>query len=160
MSTDSVAQRFYAALAAHDWHTVGALYADDATFSDAVFTHLNAEQVRAMWHMLLTSGKDLTIVYEVLKDTPVEAQVRWTATYTFSRTGRKVVNVITGALQLRDGKVVSHVDDFDFHRWARQALGPVGLLLGWMRGFRAKVQAGAMERLEGYMHKLKGQAAS
>lgn len=157
MNTHSVAQRFYAALAARDWRTVGSLYADDAVFSDSVFTHLNAEQVRAMWHMLLTSSSDLAIVYEVLKDTPLEAQVRWTATYTFSRTGRKVVNVITGTLQLRDGKVIKHVDTFDFHRWARQALGPVGLMLGWLRGFRAKVQAGAMERLESFIKK--GQAS-
>ncbi len=157
MNTPSVAHRFYGALAARDWRTVGALYADEAVFSDAVFTHLNAVQVRAMWHMLLTGGKDLAVVYEVLKDTPTEAQVCWTATYTFSRTGRKVVNVITGTLQLREGKVIKHVDEFDFHRWARQALGPMGWLLGGLGGFRARVQAGAMARLEGFMEK--GQSA-
>lgn len=160
-SSVSVPHRFYDALASHDWRAMGALYADDAVFNDPVFTNLNAEQVRGMWHMLMTRGKDLSIVYHVLKDTPTEAQVRWTATYTFSRTGRRVVNVITATLRLRDGKIVRHDDDFDFHRWARQALGVPGLLLGWSDGFRAKVQAGAMSGLADFMKKVKaGPSAS
>jgi hypothetical protein len=31
----------------------------------------------------------------------------------------------------RDGKIAEHRDHFDLWRWARQALGSKGLLLGW-----------------------------
>ena len=153
----SVPRRFYSAFAARDWKTLGALYADDATFSDPAFADLNAEEVRAMWRMLLTRGKDLAVVYEVLKDTPNEAQARWTATYTFSQTGRKVKNVITATMQLRDGRIVRHVDVFDFHKWASQALGPVGMLLGWTGWLRGKVQGKAMASLRDFMSKLASQ---
>jgi hypothetical protein len=42
---------------------------------------------------------------------------------------------------------VTHVDRFVFWRWARQALGPVGLLLGWAPVLRARVQRGAAASL-------------
>ncbi|HRK56105.1 MAG TPA: nuclear transport factor 2 family protein [Burkholderiaceae bacterium] len=147
----SVVQRFYTALAAHDWRTANACYADDAVFGDEVFTHLNAQQVRAMWQMLLTRGKDLKVDYALLSQSPETARVRWTATYTFSQTGRKVVNVIDSTLVLRDGQIVRQHDVFNFPRWARQALGPVGLLLGWTDWLKRKVQKKAMASLEAFM---------
>ena len=113
-----------------------------------------------MWRMLISRGKDLAVVFEVLKDTPTEAQTRWTATYTFSQTGRKVTNVITATMQLRDGKIVRHTDVFDFYNWAAQALGPVGMLLGWSGWLRAKVQGKAMASLRDFMSKSGSQGQS
>jgi predicted ester cyclase len=40
-----------------------------------------------------------------------------------------------------------HRDQFSFHRWARQALGPVGLALGWTPLLRAAVRRKAAARL-------------
>ena len=53
----------------------------------------------------------------------------WIATYTF-RTGNQVVNDIHASFRFRDGKIVDHEDSFSFHKWARQALGPAGWVLG------------------------------
>jgi hypothetical protein len=53
------------------------------------------------------------------------------ATYLFSQTGRTVVNRIDAHFVFGDGKIVEHRDHFDLWRWARQALGGKGLLLGW-----------------------------
>ena len=53
----------------------------------------------------------------------------WIATYTFS-TGRPVVNDIHARFRFRDGLIVDHQDSFSFWRWARQALGPPGMILG------------------------------
>ena len=39
------------------------------------------------------------------------------ATYTFSATGRTVVNRIRARFDFRDGKIVRHVDSFDLWRW-------------------------------------------
>jgi len=80
MTTPTVPHRFYTALAARDWQTVGRLYADDARFDDPAFVGLDAAQVRAMWRMLLgRAGDDFRVSYEVLADTPEAARVRWTA---------------------------------------------------------------------------------
>jgi ketosteroid isomerase-like protein len=151
---DSVASRFYNAFAARDWRAMGALYADDAKFSDPSFVDLDANEVRAMWQMLVTRGTDLQLEHQVLDETAGAAQVRWTARYTFSQTGRSVVNNITAALQLRDGKIVRHLDVFDFHRWARQALGAPGLLLGWAPFFQRAVQKKARAGLQQFMQRL------
>jgi ketosteroid isomerase-like protein len=155
-----VPHQFYSAFAARDWKTMGALYADDARFTDPAFTDLDAGEVRAMWRMLISRGKDLAVIFEVLRDTPTEAHTRWTATYTFSQTGRKVVNVITATMQLRDGKIVRHTDVFDFHGWASQALGPVGMLLGGSGWLRGKVQGKAMASLRDFMSKSGSQGPS
>jgi ketosteroid isomerase-like protein len=149
-----VADSFYQAFAKRDWRAMGALYADDAIFSDPGFPKLSAAEVRAMWRMLITRGTDLKLEYRVLDETADAAQVRWTAHYTFSQTGRAVVNEITAAMTLRDGRIVRHVDVFDFHRWAAQALGPVGRLLGWAPPFQRKVQQQAGKALSRFMQSL------
>lgn len=154
MTTPTVPHRFYTALAARDWQTVGRLYADDARFDDPAFVGLDAAQVRAMWRMLLgRAGDDSRVSYEVLADTPEAARVRWTARYTFSQTGRPVLNVITAQLTLRDGRIVRHIDAFDFFRWSRQALGLPGWLLGWTGFLRGKVRAQVRRTLAAFMQK-------
>jgi ketosteroid isomerase-like protein len=154
--TDSVAARFYGAFAARDWRGMGALYADDAKFSDPVFVSLNAREVRAMWQMLVTRGADLRIEHQVLNQSAGAAQVRWTAHYTFSQTGRPVTNIITAAMRFRDGRIVDHRDVFDFHQWSRQALGMPGLLLGWTPFFQRAVQNKARAGLRQFMQRLEG----
>jgi ketosteroid isomerase-like protein len=158
--TAGVAERFYSAFAARDWRAMGALYADDARFSDPAFVDLDAVEVRAMWRMLISRGTDLKLHYRVLNETVDSAQVHWTARYTFTQTGRPVVNEIDARLQLRDGNIVRHVDVFDFHRWARQALGAPGLLLGGTPFFRRKVQAKARAGLRQYMQRLDQERSS
>jgi len=126
-------------------------YADDATFSDPVFNDLNAEQVRAMWAMLLKSGKDLQIEFDNLKNTEDGATANWNAYYTFSATGKKVVNKITASFVIEEGKIVKHQDNFNFHNWSKQALGFAGLLLGWTSFLKSKIRKKAMKNLEAYM---------
>lgn len=158
--TTGVAERFYSAFAARDWRTMGALYAEDARFSDPVFQNLSAAEVRAMWRMLISRGTDLTLQYRVLDESADAAQVRWVARYTFSQTRRPVVNEIVATLTLRDGAIFRHVDVFDFHRWARQALGLPGLLLGWTPSFRRAVQGKAQAGLRQFMQRLEQEQSS
>ena len=140
----SVIQRFYTAFAQRDWSAMGACYADNARFSDPVFPELDAKEVRAMWKMLVTNGKDLRVMHTVVSEDAGRGTVKWEARYTFSRTGRPVHNSITATFTFKDGLILTHRDHFDFWRWSRQALGPSGLLLGWsplvknkMRGIAA-----------------------
>ncbi len=143
----SVLTRFYTAFAQRDWSTMGACYADDARFSDPVFPDLDAAGVRGMWKMLLTSGTDLRVTFKVVEESAQRGVCEWEAFYTFSRTGRKVHNIIRSEFELRDGLIVRQRDRFDFWRWSRQALGLSGVLLGWSPLVRNKVRATAAAAL-------------
>ena len=145
----SPAHRFYTALQQHDWRAMNACYHPEARFHDPVFGHLDADGVRAMWELLLSRGTDLRLAYEVEREGEEGAVVRWEARYTFTRTGRQVVNKARTVITLRDGLVLHQDDAFDRWRWARQALGMPGLLLGWSPAFWRKVRGqlrGALDR--------------
>ncbi|MBL0044132.1 MAG: nuclear transport factor 2 family protein [Flavobacteriales bacterium] len=144
----SVIERFYTAFAQRDWLTMGACYHDQATFNDPVFVDLNATEARAMWKMLVTSGKDLRVTHAILTEDGKTGSAQWDAWYTFSKTGRPVHNRITATFTFKDGLILSHHDQFDFWRWSRQALGTSGLLLGWTPIVRNKVRGIARAGLE------------
>ena len=135
-----VLERFYSAFAQRDHSAMGACYHAGARFSDPVFPDLDEAQVRAMWRMLLTSGTDLRITYEVLQAEETRGKVRWQAWYPFSRTGRKVHNVVTSEFVIQDELIIVQRDRFDFWRWSRQALGTPGVVLGWSPLVRNKVR--------------------
>lgn len=148
---EKLVARFYEAFARRDGAGMAACYAPHATFKDPVFPGLRGPQVGAMWRMLCSGAKDLNITFgSVLADANA-GSARWEATYTFSKTGRRVHNVITANFAFADGKIVAHVDSFSFWRWSRQALGPPGLLLGWTPLVRATVRREAAARLAKFM---------
>ncbi|MEZ4755834.1 MAG: nuclear transport factor 2 family protein [Flavobacteriales bacterium] len=124
-------ERFYLAFAARDVVSMNALYHPEARFHDPVFRSLDAREVRAMWAMLLSQGRDLHVTYKVLQEDDSGGEVHWEARYTFSTTGRPVHNRISAAFTFRDGLIHTHRDTFSLWRWSRQALGASGLLLGW-----------------------------
>ena len=62
------------------------------------------------------------------------------AHYLFSATGRKVVNRVRAEMLFSGNLIRDHKDTFDFHTWAKQALGLTGLLLGWTSFLQRKVQ--------------------
>ncbi len=142
--------RFYTAFAARDGATMAACYHPQAQFSDPAFPDLKGADPGRMWQMLTERGKDLVVEYKIESATESEGRVHWEARYTFSATGRKVHNVITGEFEFKDGLIYRHRDNFDFWRWSRQALGPMGLLLGWSPMLRKKVQGKAAQGLAAY----------
>jgi len=85
------------------------------------------------------------------------AKAHWEARYTFSATGREVLNKIDARFTFdKDGLILHHVDAFDFWTWASQALGPLGAALGWFPPFRASVQRKARAGLDAWMAKSGG----
>jgi len=126
-------------------------YADKAKFSDEVFVNLNAKEVRAMWEMLIKKGKDLNIEVSRIQANENSGKAEWQATYTFSKTHRKVINKINAEFIFEDGKIINHVDSFSFYKWARQALGVPGLLFGWSSWLRKNVRRKAMAGLADYL---------
>jgi ketosteroid isomerase-like protein len=138
--------RFYAAFAKHDGKAMAACYTDDATFADPVFTDLSGKEPGAMWRMLTARSRDLQVEVVDRAAAGDTGSAHWIARYTFGQTGRPVVNDVSSTFRFRDGLIAEQHDHFDFYRWTRQALGPMGAALGWtpiVRGsVRRKAQAG------------------
>jgi ketosteroid isomerase-like protein len=144
-------QRFYEAFDRRDAAAMGACYTDDVRFEDPAFGLLVGEQARGMWRMLCERGKDLRVVASGIEADDMCGSAHWDATYTFSQTGRKVLNRIDAQFEFRDGLICAHRDRFDFWRWSRQALGAPGLLLGWTPLLQNKVRAQARANLDRYL---------
>jgi ketosteroid isomerase-like protein len=123
--------RFYDALGRRDAATMIACYAPDATFTDPVFGRLDAAAAAAMWRMLCARGKDLRVVAIGIDADERHGRAHWTATYSYGPTQRRVVNEIDASFVFRHGLVVEHVDRFSLRRWAQQALGLSGQVLGF-----------------------------
>lgn len=148
---EALIDRFYRAFAARDADGMGSCYAADVSFADPVFPSLRGDMARGMWRMLCERGADLRVEHRGVEANDVVGKAHWEAWYTFSATGRQVHNVIEARFRFAEGRIVEHVDDFDFHRWARQALGLPGLLLGWTPLLRRKVQRLAGRGLDKFL---------
>jgi ketosteroid isomerase-like protein len=149
---DQIIQRFYTAFQQLDYTTMQQCYSEHAIFNDAVFGILQGPEVGAMWEMLCRNAKDFSLQFSDIQLLDEEyATCRWTAMYTFSKTGRRVTNHIKAHLRIQDGLITEHTDQFNFHRWSRQALGVTGLLLGWSGYLQNKVRANAKKNLEKFM---------
>jgi ketosteroid isomerase-like protein len=144
-------ERFYRAFGRRDHTEMAQAYAPDARFSDPAFGELGGEEVTAMWRMLCERGEDLELRCIDAEAHDDRGSARWEADYTFGATGRHVHNEIEASFRFREGLIVEHDDRFSLWRWSRQALGPIGLVLGWSPLVRSKVQGQARENLHDFM---------
>jgi hypothetical protein len=143
-------ERFYAAFGECNGSAMTACYAPGAHFRDPAFGDLEGEDIGAMWRMLTGRAKDLKIELHEHEAGEETGSAHWIARYTFS-TGRPVVNDIQASFRFgATGLIVDHVDEFDFHKWAKQALGPGGHLVALLPPLRKKARAKALAQLSAY----------
>jgi ketosteroid isomerase-like protein len=135
----------YDALDRHDGEAMAQLYDPDGRFHDPAFGELTGAEAGDMWRMLTGRSEDLKVELAEHEANGDAGTAHWIATYTF-RGGRHVVNDVHAKFRFRDGKIAEHDDSFSFWRWARQALGPAGLVLG-LPPMSALVQRRAREDL-------------
>jgi ketosteroid isomerase-like protein len=147
---EELIERFYTALGRHDGDTMAACYASDATFADPVFPRLTGNEAGDMWRMLTSRATDLEVDLVERAAGDETGSAHWIARYTFNQTGRFVEYDIRASFRFADGLIAEHRDVFDFHRWSRQALGPVGLLLGWSPVLRLAVRRQARSALDAF----------
>jgi ketosteroid isomerase-like protein len=153
-TNEEVIRRFYSAFQQLDHKTMNDCYTDDIVFSDPVFMLLKGEEVKCMWEMLCTNARDFSLTYSNIQLLDEEyATCNWTATYTFSKTGNRVVNNIKAFMKLKDGKIIEHSDAFRLSTWIGQALGWKGKMFGWMGWMKRAVQKNARKKLAEYMER-------
>ncbi|HLF46245.1 MAG TPA: nuclear transport factor 2 family protein [Chitinophagaceae bacterium] len=149
-----VIERFYTAFQRLDYKTMQDCYSDDIVFHDPVFFLLKGEEAKAMWEMLCKNAKDFTLEFSAIELLDEEfATCKWTARYTFSTTGNKVINHIKAFMKLKDGRIIEHSDAFRLSTWIGQALGWKGILFGWTGFMKRAVQKNARKNLMKFMEK-------
>lgn len=152
---ETLLQTFYDAFDRRDGDRMAACYAPGAHFSDPVFTDLKGDEPGAMWRMLTGRATDLEIELHEHEAGEKTGSAHWIARYTFS-TGRPVVNDIEASFRFDDGLIADHVDEFDFRRWAAQALGPSGHLVALLPPLRRKARARALDQLAAFRREETG----
>ena len=147
---NNIIEKFYIAFAQKDWQTMHSCYHQDVVFEDPAFGQLKGDDARKMWKMLCQQGKDLELTFSNISCAENEGSANWEAHYTFSKTGRKVHNIVSATFELKDGLIIKHTDQFNLHKWAGQALGLSGRILGGTSFFKKKLNAQTNSLLRKY----------
>lgn len=145
--TSQTLHRFFTALAVRDTQGMLNCYAHGVQFEDPVFKLSGEREIMGMWALLFghegSSGEHKgkgqrdesnvwTVVFDTVKTRHNHGSVRWEATFRYAPTGRVVHNGVYSQFHFdEDGLILSQRDNFDFWRWARQAYGLVGMMMGW-----------------------------
>jgi ketosteroid isomerase-like protein len=142
-------EKFYSSFQALDAASMVDCYHDNVVFEDPAFGTLKGERAKNMWRMLCESqkGKDFKVDFSNIEPSDKGGSALWEAKYIFSKTGRGVHNRIRASFEITNGKIISHIDDFDLKKWASQALGFKGRVLGGTAFFQKKLQAQTNEIL-------------
>jgi ketosteroid isomerase-like protein len=149
---EQLINKFYSSFQQLDYDGMNSCYSDDIIFFDPVFGLIQGDAVRSMWEMLCKNAKDFSLTYGNIIHLDEEySTCDWVATYTFSKTGKKVVNKIRANMKFYNGKIIEHSDAFSLHRWSAQALGFSGWLLGWNKFFQRKIKNTAKKNLLKFM---------
>lgn len=136
-----VVRGFYDAFEQHDVAAMGALYANDVKFKDAIFTFGDQQGVTHMWTRLFQTDPKAQLKFTVDSSTGDTVKGHWVADYHVL--GRPVHNEVATQMKVRDGKIVEHTDDFSWKKWAPQAFpaGKLFTLPGFEQAAKALVRA-------------------
>ena len=132
-------EKFYTGLSEGNSEKMISCYHDDIVFEDPGFGKLKGERAKKMWQMLCKNGKDLKVEFSKVEADDQKGSAHWEAWYSFSQTGRSVHNSIDAEFEFKDGKIIKHTDHFNLHKWASQAIGLKGKLLGGTSFFKKKL---------------------
>lgn len=114
-------EKFYTAFSQHNYEIMRECYHPEIIFEDNAFGILKGKSVGDMWEMLISGSKKSTrpleIVFSDVKADDLTGSAHWIATYSFSSTGRLVINSINASFIFKDGLIIKHTDVFDFWKW-------------------------------------------
>ena len=156
MAHAALIARFYAAFGRLDYQAMISCYAPAVHFSDPVFGDLHGAKVGQMWQMLCERATDLRVECGPVRIASDRCGVEWQAWYTYSATGRVVHNIVAATFVFEHGLIRRHDDVFSLYRWARQALGLPGILLGWTPPVQQKIRTQATRALDAYAKRSAG----
>ncbi len=151
MNNTELITNFYQSFANGDAEVMVACYHDNIQFQDPAFGALKGEDAKNMWRMLISRSKsNIHITFNNVKANEHTGSANWRAEYTFSATGRKVINIVSAEFEFKDDKIIKHTDSFNIYKWSKQALGMKGYLLGWTSFMQHKIQQQSNSLLKKY----------
>ena len=154
MDNKKILENFYQACADKDIEKMVSYYDDAIRCYDPAFGRLEGEDAKNMWRMLMARSKGaITITFKDVRANVKTGTAFWQAEYIYRQTGRKVINKISAEFEFKDGKIISHTDNFDLWKWSKQAFGWKGYLLGWTSFFQNKIREQALKLLMEYKKK-------
>ena len=147
-NNNELIKKFYTAFQQLDHIKMNQYYRDDIVFFDPVFGLLKGDEAKYMWEMLCKNATNFSLTFENIIALDEEYSTGdWVATYTFTKTGKTVVNKIKANMRFENGKIIEHSDAFSIHKWSKQALGLTGELFGWNSFFQRKIKNQAKRSL-------------
>ena len=153
---ESVINKFYQSFQKLDAEGMVSCYHDDIVFEDPAFGVLKGERAKNMWRMLCKSqeGKDFKLIFSNVTSDEIHGSALWEAFYTFSKTNRKIHNVIQAQFEFKNGKIIKHTDSFDLYKWSKQAMGIKGVVLGRTLFFKNKIRYNTSKMLDKFESNL------
>lgn len=138
----AIIEKFYTGFGRFDAEEMIRCYHPEIVFQDPAFGQLEGEHACNMWRMLCENqrDKDARITFSEVRSDGNVGSANWEAFYTFSRTGRKVHNIIQATFEFKEDLIIKHIDHFNLYRWSRQAIGTTGFLIGWTPFFQKQLQ--------------------
>lgn len=145
-------KNFYTAFQQLNATAMNSCYSDDIVFFDPVFGLLKGTEAKAMWQMLCKNARNFSLTFGNIIELDDEyCTCDWVATYTFSATGKTVVNKVKANMRFANEKIIEHSDAFSVHQWSKQAFGITGILLGWNSIFQNRIKHTAKKNLLRFM---------
>lgn len=154
MDNAAIITKFYQSFVDKNVEGMISCYHDDVQFTDPAFGTIKGEQAKMMWKMLIErGGENMSVSFDNVQADGNTASASWQADYKYGSKKRPVHNEVEAKFTIKDGKIIKHIDDFNLHGWAKQALGFSGALLGGTAFFRKKIQKTTNGLLSKYMAK-------
>jgi len=152
---EKLINQFYTAFKNLDAETMVSLYHDDIMFEDPAFGILKGEEAKAMWKMLIESqkGKNFQVSFSNIQQNGKIVTANWEAKDEFGKSKKKVHNKIQATFWIENGKISKHIDHFNLHTWAKQAMGFQGWIIGGTNLFKNKLNQQTRKMLHKYLAK-------
>ncbi len=151
MTNAELINKFYTSFVNGNAEEMVNCYHTEIIFTDPAFGTLKGEDAKNMWRMLIERSKgDIKVTFNNVKANDKTGSAYWEAHYTFTQTGRPVINKISAQFEFKDGKIIKHTDTFDLWKWSKQALGFKGYLLGWSSFMQKQINKQTSALLKAY----------
>ncbi len=134
---------------------MSACYHTEAVFDDPVFQTILGSEIGMMWKMLCLQFGSLEIKADNIQADDDSGQADWSAIYEFGKSRRRVHNKIHAEFKFKEGKIIKQTDDFNFWKWSRMALGPLGFIMGWNSVVQVNIRKQARANLTKFITKAK-----
>lgn len=134
----AITRRLQVALRTGDLDAIARCYNPFAAYSDPVLGDLGAGSARQAWSLILPLLRSPSWSFSIDDVGLLSSRASTRLTFLFAPTARPVTLDISTVLQVRDGRIVRHDDDFSLFAWS-QGLPFPQRLVARSRSFRRRV---------------------